>query len=69
MIEPVSVPMNCDDVTEVNPARVVELDPSEIAVVPTVTCELTSAVLGMLVRPAPEPVNWVAVTLPWSVPP
>lgn len=54
---PDSAPVNVVAVTDVRPASVVEEDPKEMAVVPTVIDELVNAPLGMFVRPAPEPEN------------
>lgn len=61
---PDSAPTKVVDVTDVSPARVVDEDPSEIAVDPTVIDEFVNAPLGMLVSPAPEPENCVAVSTP-----
>ena len=61
---PVNAPTNVVEVTEVNPAMVVAVPPNEIVVEPMVTLELTNALLGMLVRLAPEPLNPVAVKIP-----
>ncbi len=54
---PVNAPTNVVDVTETKPAIVVAELPSEIAVEPTVIVELVNAELGILVNPAPEPLN------------
>ena len=69
---PVKAPTNVVDVTEVKPAIVVAVPPKLIAVEPTVIDELLSAELGMDVRPAPDPLNCVAVNTPveglnWSL--
>ena len=61
---PVSAPVNPVDVTEVKPARVVELPPKEMAVVPIVRLLFERAVLGIFVKPDPEPTNPVAVKRP-----
>jgi hypothetical protein len=57
-------PTKVVDVTEVNPAKVVDDAPKAIVVEPMVTLELTRAAFGMLVRFAPEPLNPVAVRMP-----
>ena len=54
---PDKAPTNVVDVTEVSPAKVVDDAPNEIAVVPTVILEFVRAELGILVKPAPEPLN------------
>jgi hypothetical protein len=54
---PVKAPTKVVDVTEVNPAIVVADAPKMIAVEPTVMLELVNAELGILVKPAPEPLN------------
>jgi len=54
---PDKAPTNVVDVTKVNPANVVDDAPNAIAVVPTVILELVNAELGILVNPAPEPLN------------
>ena len=61
---PVSAPMKDVEDTEVSPARVVEEEPSDIAVVPIVTDELVRAPFGIEVSPAPLPENPVAVNIP-----
>jgi len=61
---PVKAPTNEVDVTDDKPASVVALAPRLMSVVPTVTFELLSAELGMLVRAAPEPENPVAERTP-----
>jgi hypothetical protein len=54
---PLKAPTKVVDVTEVRPANVVDDEPNEIAVVPTVMLEFVRAELGILVKPAPEPEN------------
>jgi hypothetical protein len=61
---PDKAPTKVVEVTEVNPAMVVAVPPKESVVDPIVTLELTNALLGMLVRLAPEPLNPVAVKIP-----
>ena len=61
---PVKAPTNVVLVTDVNPTMVVALDPKLIAVEPTVMLELTKAELGIDVKPAPDPLNPVAVNIP-----
>ena len=61
---PVNAPTKVVEVTDESPARVVALAPRLISVVPTVTLELLSAELGMLVRAAPEPENPVVESTP-----
>jgi hypothetical protein len=61
---PFKAPTNVVDVTELNPASVVELDPKLMAVEPIVMLELVSAEFGIEVNPAPEPLNCVAVKTP-----
>ena len=61
---PVNAPTKLVEVTLDKPANVVELEPNEIAVVPTVMLEFTSAPLGILVKLAPEPTKDVAVNAP-----
>ena len=58
---PVSAPVNPVDVTDVNPANVVEDAPSDIDVVPTVTAEFESLAFAI------EPASIVFVTVPVSV--
>ena len=54
---PDKAPTKVVDVTEVRPAKVVEVPPKLIAVDPIVTLELVKAELGIEVKPAPEPEN------------
>ena len=54
---PVKAPTKLVDVTELRPAKVVEVPPKLIAVDPIVTLELVRAELGIEVKPAPEPEN------------
>ena len=54
---PDKAPTKVVDVTEVKPAKVVELDPKLMAVVPIVMLEFVNAELGIDVSPAPEPLN------------
>ena len=54
---PVNAPTNVVDVTEVRPAKVVDVPPKLMAVDPTVMLEFVRAELGILVKPAPEPLN------------
>jgi hypothetical protein len=61
---PVSAPVNEVDATDVNPARVVDEPPRLIAVVPIVRLLLVNAPFGILVKPAPDPANPVAVKIP-----
>jgi len=61
---PVKAPTKVVEVTLVNPAIVVALEPKLIAVEPTVIDELLRAALGMLVKDAPEPLKTVAVSVP-----
>lgn len=61
---PDKAPTKVVEVTEVNPAKVVTVAPKATVVDPIVTLELTNALLGMLVRLAPEPLNPVAVKIP-----
>ena len=61
---PDKAPTKVVEVTEVNPAMVVAVPPRESVVDPIVTLELTNALLGMLVRLAPEPLNPIAVKIP-----
>lgn len=61
---PFKAPTNVVDVTEDKPAIVVAVPPKLIAVEPTVMLELFSALLGMLVKEAPEPLNTVADKTP-----
>ena len=61
---PVKAPTKVVDVTEVRPANVVTVAPNATEVEPMVTLELTIAALGIDVRPAPEPLNCVAVKTP-----
>ena len=61
---PEKAPTKVVDVTEDSPAIVVAEPPKLIAVEPTVMLELVRAELGIEVKPAPEPENWVAVKTP-----
>jgi len=61
---PVNAPTKVVDVTDVNPAIVVAVPPKLMAVDPTVTLELVKALLGIDVKPAPDPLNCVAVIIP-----
>ena len=61
---PVKAPTKVVEVTEVSPAIVVAVAPKLMAVEPIVTLELVSAELGIDVRPAPDPLNCVAVKTP-----
>ena len=54
---PVKAPTKVVDVTDVKPAMVVADPPKLIAVDPTVTLELIKALLGIDVKPAPDPLN------------
>ena len=54
---PDKAPTKVVDVTEVNPAKVVDEPPKLIAVVPTVILELVNALFGIEVNPAPDPLN------------
>ena len=54
---PLKAPTKVVDVTELRPAKVVEVPPKLIAVDPIVTLELVRAELGIEVKPAPEPEN------------
>ena len=47
--------MKLVEVTDVNPANVVDVPPNEILVEPTVTELFVSAPFGILVSPAPDP--------------
>ena len=58
---PVRGPLNAADVTEVNPARLAAVPPSEIAVEPNVMPLFDSLALPI------EPANIVLVTVPVSV--
>jgi hypothetical protein len=61
---PVKAPTNVVLVTDVRPANVVDVAPRAIEVDPTVTLELLRAELGIDVKPAPDPLNPVAVNIP-----
>ena len=61
---PVKAPTNVVEVTEVNPAKVVTVEPSDNAVEPMVTELFVNPPLGMLVSDAPDPANPVAVSTP-----
>ena len=61
LILPVNAPTNAVDVTDVNPASVVELAPNANVVEPIVTELLVNLVLAIL------PLNIVLVTVPVSV--
>jgi len=61
---PVKAPVNPVEVTEVNPAKVVEVPPNAMFVVPMVRLLFDSPPFGILVNPAPEPTNPVAVRIP-----
>jgi hypothetical protein len=61
---PVNAPINEVDVTDVNPARVIDEPPRIIFVVPIVILLSISAVFGIFVKPAPDPANPVAVRIP-----
>ena len=61
---PVNAPVNDVEETEVNPDNVVEVAPKAMLVVPIVRLLLVNAPLGMLVKPAPDPANSVAVRIP-----
>ena len=54
---PDKAPTKVVEVTELRPAKVVEVPPKLIAVDPIVTLEFVRAELGIEVRPAPEPEN------------
>ena len=54
---PVKAPTKVVDVTETKPAMVVADEPKLIVVEPTVMLEFVNAELGILVKPAPEPLN------------
>ena len=61
---PVNAPTKVVEVTLVNPATVVVVLPRLIEVLPSVKLELVRALLGILVKFAPEPLNPVAVRSP-----
>ena len=61
---PDKVPTNVVEVTLTNPAIVVVVLPSDIEVLPSVKLALVRAELGILVSPAPEPLNTVEVNVP-----
>ena len=61
---PVKAPTKVVDVTETKPAMVVADEPKLMAVEPIVMLELVRAELGIEVRPAPDPLNCVAVKTP-----
>ena len=54
---PVKAPTKVVDVTETKPANVVTVAPNATEVEPMVTLEFVNAALGILVKPAPEPLN------------
>jgi hypothetical protein len=61
---PVRAPTKVVDVTEVNPAMVVTVPPSDTAVDPMVTELFVNAAFGMAVSEAPEPAKVVADKTP-----
>ncbi len=61
---PVRLPTKVVEVTEVRPAKVVAVAPKLMAVEPIVMLELVSAEFGIEVKPAPDPLNCVAVKTP-----
>ena len=61
---PDNEPVNVVEVTDVNPANVVDVPPRAIFVEPTVTELFVNAPFGMLVNEAPEPLNVPAVIVP-----
>ena len=61
---PVNAPTNVVLVTLVNPATVVTVAPNVSAVEPSVTELLLRAPFGIEVNPAPDPLNWLPVTVP-----
>ena len=61
---PVNAPTNVVDVTELNPASVVPVPPNAIFVKPIVIELFVNAPFGILVNPAPDPANCVAVKIP-----
>ena len=61
---PVKAPTKLVDVTETKPANVVTVAPNATEVEPMVTLELVNAALGILVKPAPEPLKAVDVKVP-----
>ena len=69
---PDNAPTKVVEVTLVKPAKVVLVPPKLIAVEPIVMLEFVNAELGIDVKPAPEPLNWVEVNIPveglyWSL--
>ena len=61
---PVNVPVNPVEVTDVNPASVVDEFPKLIAVDPIVRLLFVKELFGIPVKPAPEPANPVEVSIP-----
>ena len=61
---PVKAPVNPVEVTDVNPASVVDEFPKLIAVDPIVRLLFVKELFGIPVKPAPEPANPVEVSIP-----
>ena len=61
---PDKAPTKVVEVTLTNPAIVVVVLPNAIEVLPSVKLALVRAELGILVRPAPDPLNTVEINVP-----
>ena len=61
---PVNAPVKPVEVTDVNPASVVDEFPKLIAVDPIVRLLFVKELFGIPVKPAPEPANPVEVSIP-----